>query len=229
MAKIRLQKFLSQAGFCSRRAAEVFIANGRVQVNGQVAKIGTSIDPDKDQVLVNGKPIEPKEKNIYLVLNKPTGYTTTRFDRHAEKTIYELLPAELRKKVWPVGRLDKDSCGLLIMTNDGELTQELTHPSFEHEKEYLVRFIGQFSSAKKTKLETGVILENKKTAPCQIVMVKDNEIKITIHEGQKRQVREMLKTVSCRATFLERLREGKLTLGNLKTGQYRFVDKKEII
>ncbi|MBI5621277.1 rRNA pseudouridine synthase [Candidatus Falkowbacteria bacterium] len=226
---IRLQKFLSAAGVCSRRAAEVFITKGQVTVNGQVATLGDRVDPANDTVTLKGKIINPAHELIYLALNKPTGYTTTRADLHAEKTIYNLLPKELKNKVWPIGRLDKKSCGLLIMTNDGELTQQLTHPSFRHEKEYLVRFMGELTPGKVKQLERGVRLQGKTTAPAKIKIIKPREVYFTITEGQKHQIRRMFDRVNCSVTWLQRLRENKLTLGTLEKGRYRMIKKSDIV
>ena len=158
----RLQKFISQAGIASRRHAEVLIESGKVRVNGQtVTKLGTKVDPDKDRVEVNGKPIK-LTKHVYILLNKPKRYITTRHDPQKRKTIYDLLPSNLRSVVWPVGRLDFNTEGLLLLTNDGELTQVLTHPSKEHEKEYEVVLDKELSEGKIEKLRQGMFLDHKK-------------------------------------------------------------------
>lgn len=230
MEIMRLQKFLSSAGVCSRRQAEELITRGEVKVNGQVAQLGDKVDPETDKVEVKGKLVgAPAEKKIYILLNKPAGYTATRSDRFAEKTIYDLLPAELRTKVWPVGRLDKNSCGLLILTNDGELTQKLTHPSFQHEKEYLVEFTGLLTKERIDQLQNGIETERIQTLPCRVEVLRPNLIQVTIREGQKRQVREMLGAVHCHVNFLQRTRENKIRLGDVPEGGYKFITKREII
>src|SRR3989344_2123206 len=183
----RLQKYISQAGIASRRHAEELIVAGKVKVNGKlIRELGTKIDPAKDKVEVNGKKIG-LQKLIYLILNKPKRYMTTRHDPERRKTVYELLPAELRNVVWPIGRLDFNTEGLLIFTNDGELTQTLAHPSREHDKEYEVILDKPISEGRLQKLREGMMIEGKKTAPAQ-VRVDGSKIFITIHEGWNRQV-----------------------------------------
>ena len=229
MNLIRLQKFLSQAGVCSRRQAEVLIKQKQIKVNDQIAQLGDKVYPDRDKIEVKSKIVSFSPTKIYLLLNKPTGYVTTRSDRHAEKTIYDLLPKELKNQIWPVGWLYKNFSGLLILTNDGDLTQKLTHPSFEHEKEYLIRFRGLLNQEKIQKLQKGVTLNGQPTLPFQVKLIKPDEVKIILKEGQKRQIREMLKVVGCQITFLQRLRENKLKLSDLRVGQYKFITKNEIL
>lgn len=225
MDVMRLQKFLSQAGVASRRAAEELIRSGKVSVNGTSATIGQVVNPATDRVLVDGKQIQSQAERIYLVLNKPVGYTTTRQDPYAHKTVFDLLPAELRQKVWPVGRLDRDSCGLLIFTNDGELTQQLTHPRYDSEKEYLVQYTGTLTPQNLQTLQRGVNLEDGRTKPCRVKIKKPGELSITLGEGRKRQIRRMVAAVGCRVTFLQRIREEKVRLGTLPTGQWRRMTK----
>lgn len=229
MGKIRLQKFLSVGGVCSRRAAEVLIVGNKVKINNQVAKLGDKVDPGEDEVKVKGKIIKPSAEKIYLALNKPAGYTTTRSDRHADKTIYDLLPANLKNKVWPVGRLDKNSSGLLILTNDGELTQKLTHPKYQHPKEYLVKVAGELTKEKINRLERGIKIAGKKTMPAKIEAIKFNEIKIILREGRKRQICKMLEIVGCQVVFLQRVRESKLKLDNLPIGKYKTITIQDIM
>jgi len=227
MPPIRLQKFLSAAGIASRRQAEILISEGKVRVNGQIASIGSNIDPEEDKIEVGGKIIKPREKFIYLVVNKPASYTTTRADAHAEKTVYDLLPRELKNTVWPVGRLDKNSEGLLIFTNDGELTQKLTHPRFQHEKEYLVKTENNLTPESIAKIKKGVTIDG------QLLTAKiegnGREFYATLREGKKRQIREMFRAVDSKVIFLQRIRENKLRLDNLKSGEWRYINKKNII
>ena len=224
----RLQKYISQAGVASRRHAEEMILAGLVKVNGKViTKLGTKVDSLKDKVEVNGKKIQ-QQKLIYIAFNKPKRYMTTRSDPERRKTIYELLPPDLRNVVWPVGRLDFLTEGLLILTNDGELTQTLAHPSKEHEKEYEVVLDKELSEGRLEKLRSGMELDGKKTAPAQ-VRVNGTTINITIHEGMNRQVRRMFSAFGYTVRSLKRIRVGKLKLNDLQLGQYKFIDRKEII
>lgn len=224
----RLQKYLSQAGVASRRHAEDLITSGKVKVNGQVVKVlGTKVDPEKDQVLVSGKKVG-LQKLVYLVLNKPKRYLTTRNDPARRKTVFELLPPHLKNVVWPVGRLDFHTEGLLLFTNDGELTQTLTHPSKEHEKEYEVMIDKELSAGRIEKMENGMMIDGKKTAPAKI-RTNGTTVYITIHEGINRQIRKMFGELRYSVRNLKRIRIGKLTLGDLELGQHRMIDKKEII
>lgn len=231
---VRLQKYLSRAGVCSRRRAEKLISNGKVTVNGTYAKIGDTVDPQKDVVEYNEKRVELPEKYIYIALNKPKGYVSTKADPHVKKTIYDLLPKEIRNKVHSVGRLDKDTKGLILFTNDGALTEKLTHPRYEHEKEYVACVEGELTDKKITRLETGVRIGGAKTAPAQVVSVKKNgnggtEVSIVIHEGAKRQVRRMFEAVGNPVRSLERIRIGDLTLQNVPPGTWMYLTKQDIV
>ena len=224
----RLQKFISQAGVASRRHAEDLIVAGKVKVNGIVVReLGTKVDPAKDKVEVDHKKIS-LQKLIYLVLNKPKRYMTTRFDPERRKTIYELLPPELRTVVWPVGRLDFHTEGLLILTNDGELTQQMSHPSREHDKEYEVILDKEISAGHKDKLQHGMIIDGKMTAPAT-VKTAGTTVYITIHEGMNRQVRKMFGELGYSVRNLKRIRIGKLHLNDLELGQYIMVQRKDLI
>ena len=232
MTEERLQKFLSRAGVASRRHAEDMITNGRVKVNGKVVtKLGTKVDPGRDKVEVSGKVVSPPEDLVYLVLNKPAGYVTSRRDSYGRKTVYDLLPADLRPKIWSVGRLDYETEGLLIFTNDGELTQALTHPSFEHEKEYGVEINSPLSEKDKQTLREGVEINGRLTAPAKVTNVKGKRVNIVIHEGRKRQVRRMFSELGYQVLKLTRVREGKLDLAklNLPSGQARRMERRDII
>ncbi|MEO8065448.1 MAG: pseudouridine synthase [Candidatus Doudnabacteria bacterium] len=224
----RLQKFISQAGVASRRHAEDLIVNRKVKVNGKVVtELGTKIDPEKDKVEVNGKKIG-SQKLVYLVLNKPKRYMTTRHDPEHRKTVYELLPLNLRNVVWPVGRLDFNTEGLLIFTNDGGLTQLLTHPSKEHEKEYEVILDKELSAGRIEKIKNGMIIDGKKTSPAKL-KISGTTVYITIHEGMNRQVRKMFGSLGYTVRNLKRIRIGKLTLNDLQLGQCKIIGSKEII
>jgi pseudouridine synthase len=216
----RLQKFLSQAGVASRRHAEELILQGVVRVNGKVVKeLGTKVDPSKDEVRVNNKVVEVEQK-VYIMLNKPKRYMTTRHDPRARKTVYDLLPPDLRSVVWPVGRLDFHTEGLLLLTNDGDLTQTLTHPSKEHDKEYEVQIDKELSSGRIEKIQNGMIIDGKKTAPATL-RTQGTTVYLTIHEGMNRQVRKMFGELGYTV--------GKLTLGDLAVGKFKMLQKTDII
>jgi 23S rRNA pseudouridine2605 synthase len=226
--KERLQKIISQAGIASRRHAEELIASGQVKVNGKVIKeLGTKADPAFDKIEVNGQPIAVHEL-LYIIMNKPKRYLTTRNDPRKRRTIYDLLPANLRNVVWPIGRLDFNTEGLLILTNDGELTQTLSHPSKEHEKEYEVVIDKELSAGRIEKIRDGMMLGTRKTAPAEL-KVDGTRINITIHEGMNRQVRRMFGAFGYTIRSLKRVRVGKLRLNDLQLGKYKQIDRKEII
>src|SRR5580692_4132191 len=234
---MRLQVYLSHNGVCSRRDAMDIIQAGRVKVNGRIVQEPSTSVEGTEEITVDGQKIGAKEYTC-VMLNKPAGYTTTKDDMHADKTVMDLLPSSMRHLA-PVGRLDRDSEGLLLLTNDGDLAFHLTHPKFHADKTYLVRVKGELTKAKQLKLEAGVVIEGssssrtfagaQKTAPCRIMEVKyngtDTEFKITLNEGRKRQIRMMAKSVGHFVTYLCRLSMGKLLLGDLAKGQWRILTK----
>jgi 23S rRNA pseudouridine2605 synthase len=225
----RLQKFMSSAGIASRRHAEEMIKAGLVKVNGVTVKeLGTKVDPAKDKVVVNGKKIQPRTALIYLAMNKPKRCVTTREDPRKRRTVYDLLSPELRNKIWPIGRLDFNTEGLLLFTNDGDLTQKLTHPSFEHEKEYEVKLDKELSSGRIEKIKTGMIIDGKKTSPAKL-RVQGTTIYLTIHEGMNRQVRKMFGELGYSVRNLKRVRIGKLKLENLASGQNRTFNPADVL
>ncbi len=225
----RVQKFISQSGTASRRKAEEFIKSGQVFINGRKAKLGDKVDPQVDEVKVYGKIIKPNEKLIYIMLNKPKGFVVSKSDPQHRKTVFELLPEEIRTKVWNVGRLDADTEGLLILTNDGDLTQELSHPKYEHEKEYEVSTQEAPTESQLEHLRTGVEISTGTTYPA-IVKQRDGKVRIIIHEGKKRQVRRMFTTVGLTVTNLKRIRINKLTLSKeFPSGQFKLISKDELI
>lgn len=230
--QIRLNKFLAQAGVASRREVDKMIAKGKIKVNGLVIKeLGYKIDDEKDRVEVEGKRVKRGEGQIYLMLNKPPGYLVTLKDHFQRPTIQLLIPS-LRKRVFPVGRLDYDSEGLLLLMNDGELAYRLAHPRFRVPKTYLVKVEGEPDSSKLSRLEKGIYLDGKKTARAKIAQIagspKKSLLKIEIHEGRKREVKRMFKAISHRVLQLKRISFGGLRLGRLKTGKWRFLTRKEI-
>lgn len=229
---VRLNKFLSQAGVASRREADALISAGRIKVNSKVIReLGYKVDEREDKVEFDGKRVARHERSVYIMLNKPAGYIVTLKDPLRRPTIKELLPS-LNQRIFPVGRLDSDSQGLLLLTNDGELAYRLTHPRFKVKKTYLVKVKGQPDYSKVTKLERGIFLEGKKTAPARASLLKGSprksSLKIEIYEGRKREVRRMFEAIGHRVVKLERVKFGGLTLGKLKMGHWRFLRQKEI-
>lgn len=227
----RLQKILSGAGIASRRSAEVMITDGRVTVNGQtVTELGSKADPDTDRIAVDGKPLSVPKKKVYLLLNKPSGYVTTLSDPGGRPIVTDLLK-DIPERLYPVGRLDFNTEGLLLLTNDGEWANRLAHPSHEVEKEYLVKIRGSLSSDKIALLSKGVKLDDGLTAPAKIeiirVLEKNVWFTITIHEGRFRQVRRMCEAVELPLVKLKRVRYGTVLLGDLKAGEYRLLDPAE--
>lgn len=215
----RLQKVLARAGFGSRRACEELIAAGRVTVNDRVAQLGRRVDPEADTVAVDGIPAAVRSGLVYYLLNKPPGVVTTASDPQGRPTVIDLVPLEPR--VFPVGRLDADSEGLLLLTNDGELAHRLTHPSFGVEKQYLAEIEGSPSPAALRRLREGVELEDGRTAPAKVAAVPPTALRITVHEGRNRQVRRMCAAVGHPVTRLVRTRIGPLAERALRPGQWR--------
>ncbi len=227
--KVRLQKVLRDAGVASRRGAEEFITAGKVKVNGKiVTTLGTKINLDADVISVDGKELNISQAKIYLALNKPKGYITTRKDPHADKTVYELIPNELRSIVFPVGRLDKDSRGLLIFTNDGDLANRITHPRYEEEKEYEVMLTKPFSEIYENKINNGVISDGERLR-AEVVSFDNKTVGIIIREGKKRHIRRIFKAIGFGEIELQRTREGKLELGDLPEGKWREVSIEDIL
>jgi 23S rRNA pseudouridine2605 synthase len=228
----RLQKIISAAGVASRRAAEEFIVEGRVRVNGKVVtELGAKADPNKDHIKVDGKLINPKQPQTYIMLNKPTGYVTTMSDPEGRPTVQDLLKG-VKVRVYPVGRLDYNTEGLLLMTNDGDFAHLITHPSHELPKTYLAKIKGVLDDKAVHELEKGVYLEEGKTAPAKVKKVRKEEtnswVEITIHEGRKRQVRRMFDRMGRSVIRLKRIRTGNLSLGNLPEGKFRHLTTAEV-
>ncbi len=222
----RLQKVLARAGIGSRRVAEELIDAGRVQVNGQVAVLGRRADPERDVVAVDGTPIGTAQGLAYRLLNKPCGVVATAEDPQGRPTVVELVPAEPR--VVPVGRLDFDTEGLLLLTNDGQLHHRLTHPSFGVEKEYLAEVEGELSPRALQRLRAGVELDDGVTAPAKASSPAPNLLKLTLHEGRNRQVRRMCEAVGHPVRRLVRTRIGPLVDGSLPPGTWRDLSREEV-
>jgi pseudouridine synthase len=234
--QIRLQKILSSAGIASRRAAERLMAEGRVSVNGEVVREpGGRADPEVDDIRVDRRPVHAAARRLYLLLNKPRGYVTTRSDPEGRPTVLDLLSG-IRDYVYPVGRLDYDSEGLLVLTNDGELAARLTHPRHEVPREYHARVRGIPDDRALRRLARGVVLDGRKTAPAEIAVVerglgqrRDQALlSITLHEGRRRQVRRMCEAVGHPIVRLRRVRFGPIADDHLKVGTFRSLTSSEV-
>ncbi|HEX9993278.1 MAG TPA: pseudouridine synthase [Acidimicrobiales bacterium] len=222
----RLQKVLARAGLGSRRVCEELIEAGRVTVDGEVALLGRRVDPERARVAVDGVPIGVRPDLVHYLLNKPAGVVTTAADPQGRPTVVQLVPAEPR--VFPVGRLDADTEGLLLLTNDGDLAHRLTHPSFGVDKEYLVAIEGRPTRAAVRRLREGVDLEDGRTAPARVAQVGPSLLRITIHEGRNRQVRRMCEAVGHPVTRLVRTRIGPLADRRLPPGAWRRLEVDEV-
>lgn len=225
----RLQKVLAAAGFGSRRRCEDLIREGRVSVNGQAAELGMSVDPASDRILVDGRPAGARAlaRRVYVMLNKPKGYVSTVKDEAGRPTVMDLV-RNIPERVFPVGRLDRDTEGLLILTNDGELAYALTHPSHEVEKVYVASVEQPPSETSLARLREGVDLEDGRTAPAKAKLLSDGRVMLTVREGRKHQVRRMLYAVGHPVLDLRRVRVGPLELGKLPSGSYRHLMRREV-
>ena len=228
-----LIKALTEAGIGSRRRMAEAIKQGKVEVNGEIAEsFNHLVNPEKDRILFNGQAIDLKpDKIICLMLNKPEGIVSTASDEKGRRTVLNILPEKYRQyRLYPVGRLDIDTTGLLLITNDGDLTYRLTHPSFEYEKEYLVHIKGSLKTEEKQQLQRGILLEDGMTHPAKVreITLSPFNYSITIHEGRKRQVRRMFERLRHTVLALRRVRIGKLNLGDLKEGEIHQLNAKEI-
>jgi 23S rRNA pseudouridine2605 synthase/23S rRNA pseudouridine2604 synthase len=230
MSDVRLQKFLSAAGVCSRRKGEELIVAGKVAVNGEtVVVLGTKIDPDQDQVEVAGKTIQPAHTLIYIALNKPEDYVTS-CSHPGEKVVVDLV--DISERIYPVGRLDKDSTGLLLLTNDGRIHHRLSHPSFDHEKEYDVTVARPISNGALKKMSDGLPLMGTKTRPARITRISPRRFRMVLQEGKNRQIRRMVRKVGNEVTRLQRKRFAGIKLGNLPPGKWRHLtpdEKKSLV
>jgi len=221
----RVQKIISNAGFCSRRKAEEFIEKGMVTVNGKRIKLGDKAVAGKDRIAVNGKQVN-FERKIYIMLNKPKGFLTTVHDPDYRNTVMKLINVEQR--VYPVGRLDGMSEGLLLFTNDGDFANKVTHPRYEIQKTYFVRLDKPIIDEDLRKIENGIEVEGRKTPKANIRRISENEFNIRIHEGRNRIIRNMMEALGYKIIKLVRMSIGKLSLGNLQQGKFRELKRREI-
>ena len=224
---MRLQVFLSKSGVCSRRSAVNIIRSAKVRVNNRkILEPSFNIDTAKDIVFLNDKKISLKEE-IYIMLNKPRGVTTTKKDRFAKRTVMDLLPPRM-SHLNPVGRLDKDTTGLLLLTNNGELINRLTHPRYNIEKLYEARLDARLKDADRAALERGIDLDGERTALCRIQLREKSNLEIVLHEGKKRQIRRMFSKMGYKVLDLKRSKEGSLALAGLGEGRWRALTEKEL-
>jgi len=225
MTLMRLQKFLSTAGFSSRRKAETFILAGRVRVNGVVVtELGSKVDPRTDRVEVDGESLRLEQPLIYIAVNKPRGVVTS-CEQKNDRIILDLI--NIPERVYPVGRLDKDSSGLLLLTNDGRLHHCLSHPSFDHEKEYEVAVAEPIADGALAHLEKGLPMMGTKTRPARIKRLSPRKFRMVLQEGKNRQVRRMLRKVGHQVMDLKRIRVANIRLGDLAEGAWRYLNERE--
>ena len=225
----RLNKYLADCGVGSRRECDKLIADGCVKINGKIASLGANVE-ENDSVSVNGRRVTPKTKNYYIMLHKPKGCVTTVKDDLGRKTVMDFV--DIKARLFPVGRLDYDTEGLLILTNDGHVAHKLTHPKNNVEKVYVARLSGSLTEAERQMLERGVEIDGRKTMPAKVkILAKDEHhtrVEVTITEGRNRQVKKMFESVGKEVEFLKRVAEGELRLGGLQRGKYRFLNDREI-
>jgi 23S rRNA pseudouridine2605 synthase len=232
MPKDRVQKILAHAGIASRRACEKLIAEGRVTVNGEIVQLGKKADARKDEIRLDGRLINIPDEFIYIALNKPRNVLSSSKSEGHKTTIFDLV--QVKERLFPVGRLDFESEGLILLTNDGELTNLLTHPRYEHEKEYRVLVAKKPDEDQISIWRKGVVLEDgNRTAPAEVYIErlkgKGAWLRVTMKEGRKRQIREIAKQIGLPVVKIIRIRLSSLYLGDLKSGQWRYLDKNEII
>ncbi|MBE6556025.1 MAG: rRNA pseudouridine synthase [Ruminococcaceae bacterium] len=231
--EVRLQKFFTDQGVLSRRAAEAEIIKGSVTVNGEVAVIGMRIDPERDTVVYRGKEIKPRKdaERLYLMLHKPRGFVTTLSDEKGRRTIKDLV-ADLECRVYPVGRLDMDSDGLLLLTDDGEFANRLTHPRHEIPKHYLVTVRGSVSAGALERLSHPFLMDGYETLPVEVCVkragTKETQLTFSLYEGRNRQIRRMCEEVGLSILSLTRVAIGELSLGDLPLGKYRHLTEREV-
>lgn len=230
-AKVRLQKYMAENGIASRRKSEELIAAGKVRVNGKIAAIGDKVDPKHDKVTVSGKRVVKVKKNVYIMLHKPRGFITTMHDEMDRKCVAELIQ-DVPERVYPVGRLDRESEGLLLLTNDGEFANALTHPSRHVPKTYRVTVRPDVTKEQLAAFENGVEIDGRPTLPAEVRVLDKQEgrvvLEVVIYEGRNRQIRKMCEALGLEVARLKRIKIGSLKLGMLKQGEYRYLSEDEI-
>lgn len=233
-SKVRINKFLADCGVASRRICDSIINKGVVTINGVIAKNGDKVDPEKDEVRVNDKLLDYSKKDIYIILNKPVDYITSTKDEWGRKTVFDLLsPEDKKRRTFPVGRLDYNSQGLVLLTNNGEITHKITHPKHHLEKEYEVIVEGIVTEGVLQKLRTGINIGDYITRDAVVEVLEEIgerafKLKFILNEGKHRQIRLMCKKVGLGVAELKRVRIGNITLGDLKEGTYRYLNPEEI-
>lgn len=231
---VRLQKYIAMSGAASRRAAEQLIADGRVFVNGnKITEQGVKVEIGADKITLDGEPLKVKNKKYYIMLNKPVGYVTTVSDQFDRPTVIDLIKTDLKDvRIFPVGRLDYDTEGLLLLTNDGDFAYKITHPKFNTDKTYIAVLKGGISVKGLNMLRRGVKIDNYTTSPAEVEILDASDgyvsVRITIHEGKNRQVRKMFEAVGSKVTALRRIKIGSVELGNLPLGRWRYLTSHEI-
>ncbi len=230
-AKIRLQKYMADNGIASRRKSEELIAAGKVRVNGKTAAIGDKVDPKYDKVTVSGKRVVKVKKNVYIMLHKPRGFITTMHDEMDRKCVAQLIE-DVPERVYPVGRLDRESEGLLLLTNDGEFANALTHPSKHVPKTYRVTVRPDVTKEQLAAFENGIEIDGRATLPAEVRVLDKQEgrvvLEVVIYEGRNRQIRKMCEALGLEVARLKRTKIGSLKLGMLKQGEYRYLSDDEI-
>jgi pseudouridine synthase len=225
MTLVRLQKWLSETGACSRRQGEIYIREGRVRVNAKVVTtLGTKIDPDRDRIELDGKVLQHKPRRLYVALHKPKGYITS-CRQAGQKVVIDLI--DLPERLYPVGRLDKDSTGLLLLTNDGRLHHHLAHPSFDHEKEYEVTVERPVTDGVLHRMAQGLPILGSKTRPARVTRLSGRRFRIVLQEGRNRQIRRMVRKLGHRVISLKRMRVAHIRLGTLPPGAWRHLSPSE--
>lgn len=228
---IRLQKYISECGVASRRKAEEMIASGAVRVNGRPAQVGDKIDPDRDTVTLHGRRVRRTERNVYLLLHKPRGYVTTLSDELGRRCVTDLL-RDVRERVYPIGRLDRDSEGLLLLTNDGAFANLMMHPAHHIPKHYRVTIRPSVSDEQIAQMENGMLIDGRQTAPAKVRVLEKQEnrivLEIILYEGRNRQIRKMCEQLGLEVARLKRTAFGSVRLGMLPQGQYRELTADEV-
>lgn len=222
---MRVHKYMAKAGIASRRKSEEMVKEGRVKINGELASLG-SVVSDEDVVTVDGEVIHKEEQMVYLMLNKPLACVTTADDQFNRKTVMDYI--QVSERVYPIGRLDYNTTGLLLLTNDGDLANKIMHPKHQMKKTYIAKVKGTPSEALIKQFKSGLSIEGRMTAPAELKVIKPGLVEVVIHEGRNRQVRKMLEAIGCPVITLKRSQIGRLTLGALKSGAFRHLTIEEI-